>query len=274
MTDNQDINKWIDLHKDKIESTAEALAVEDILADKIAEMREQERRNALNIDPREDVRLNYFKGLKIKPHSKEILYPTQSLKAKTRDIKKEIERNYGSKDSVWFSNKANGPDFNDKTQKWLHDLSESNPIYTEDYKPLPVGQEPIRNDEVVKMDQIYDNQLASNDALYTNKLDNSSYKQLPKAKPAPMYKWSPKIEKQDNTIPKKNNFFNKLVSKMQKVKYSPITAQGAGTDEIEVDSSDTDISLGETTDYSLTESVSTVALGLVIAGVLYKLSRR
>ncbi len=61
---------------------------------------------------------------------------------------------------------------------------------------------------------------------------------------------------------------------MQKVKYSPITAQGAGTDEIEVDQSDTGISLGETTDYSLTESVSTVALGLVIAGVLYKLSRR
>ena len=65
MTDNQDINKWIDLHKDKIESTAEALAVEDILADKIAEMREQERRNALNIDPREDVRLNYFKGFSV-----------------------------------------------------------------------------------------------------------------------------------------------------------------------------------------------------------------
>ena len=107
MAHQEDINKWVELHKDQIQSTAEALVVEDILAEKIAEMREQERRNALNIDPREDVRLNYFKGLKIKPHSQEILYPTKILKFKTKNIKKEIQHNYGDSDLVWFSNKIN-----------------------------------------------------------------------------------------------------------------------------------------------------------------------
>jgi len=275
MAQNQDINKWVELNKEQIESTAEALVVEDVLAKKIEEMKEKERRNALNIDPREDVRLNYFRGLKIKPHSQEILYPTKILKLKTKDIKKEIQHNYGNQNSVWFANKADGPDFNDKNQKWLHDMTESNPIFTKEYKPLPVGQEPIRNDEVVTTKQIYDEQLVLGDRLYTNKLDKSSYKQLPKGKPAPKYKWQPKIEKEDNTFPQKNNFFNELVSKIAKVKYSPITSDGVGTDKVEVNSTDTGINLGEDSinDYSNMQNVITVVMGLAIAGILYKVTK-
>jgi len=273
MAHQEDINKWVELHKDQIQSTAEALVVEDILAEKIAEMREQERKNALNIDPREDVRLNYFKGLKIKPHSQEILYPTKILKLKTKNIKKEIQHNYGDSDLVWFSNKINGPDFDDKNKKWLHDLSESNPVNTKDYKPLPVGQEPIRNDVIVKVDNIYDEQLASGDLLYFNQLDTSSYRKLSKAVPPKKYKWNQKIDEESNNIPKKNNFFNELVLKLSKVRYAPITAQGVGTDEVEVDSNDTGINLGETDNTDVTNLAYAVIAGAIIVIGLYNISK-
>jgi len=266
---NEDINKWIEIHKDKIENTAEVLVVENILAEKIKEMKEKERRNALNIDPREDIRLNYFKGLQIKPHSKEILYPTRILKLKNKNQKIEVENIFKDEHSVWFSNKANGPDFNDKDQKWLHDIAETNSINKKKYKPLPIGQEPIRNDVLVKIDQIYDEQLAYNDRLYTNKLDSSSYKQLPKAASAPKYEWNPEIEEeQNNDIPKKNNFFNELVLKLSKVKYAPITATGAGSQEIDQD--DIGINLGETSDYSVTQKSMMAIIAIIVVIVLYK----
>ncbi len=82
-------------------------------------------------------------------------------------------------------------------------------------------------------------------------------------------------EKEDNTFPQKNNFFNELVSKIAKVKYFPITSEGVGTDKVEVNSTDTGINLGEDSinDNSNMQNVITVVMGLAIAGILYKVTK-